>query len=116
MNNLNKEESKHVNKEDYVTVLFHLGFSTKGAKINYYFNLTSKNFGELEQQIQCEHGRITIECYDEIVQRAESWEGNCGCINFNLKKRFLDIFLKQRTKYYCQFKTNNSPFRTFFAC
>ena len=51
MNNLNKEVSKHVDKEDYRTVLFHLGFPTKGGEINYYSSLTSKNFDELEQQI-----------------------------------------------------------------
>ena len=29
INYLNKEVSKHVNKKDYIAVLFYLGFSTK---------------------------------------------------------------------------------------
>ena len=56
MNNLNKELSKHVVKEDYIVLLFHLGFPTKGGETNYYDGLTSKIFDELEQQVQCEHG------------------------------------------------------------
>ena len=36
MNNLNKEVTKHVDKEDYITVLFHEGFPSKGGEINYY--------------------------------------------------------------------------------
>ena len=52
MNNLYKEVSKHVDKEDYITFLFfYLGFPTKGGETNYYSGLTSKNYGELEQQI-----------------------------------------------------------------
>ena len=36
INNFNKEVSRHVDKEDYITVLFHLGFPTKGGETNYY--------------------------------------------------------------------------------
>ena len=104
MNNCNKEVSKHVDKEDYITVLFHLGFPTKVGETNDYSVLTSRNFGELEHQIQCEHGRITIGRFDKIVHNAESWEGNRGCINFNLTKKVLEHFLKHGTKYYYQFK------------
>ena len=41
MNNLNKEVSNYVDKEDYVTVLFYLGFPMKGRETNYYSCLTS---------------------------------------------------------------------------
>ena len=51
MNDLNKEVSQHVDKEDYITVFFHFGFATKGGETNYYSGVTGKNFGELEQQI-----------------------------------------------------------------
>ena len=54
MNNLDKEVSKHLDKEDEITVLFHLGSPIKVEETNYCSGLTSKNFGELEQQIQCE--------------------------------------------------------------
>ena len=98
MNNLNKEVSKHVDKEDHITVLFHLWFPTEGGETYYYSGLISKNFGELEQQNQCEYGRINIGRFDKIVHSAESREGNCGCINFNLKKKVLNRFLKHGTK------------------
>ena len=115
-NNLNKELLKHADKEDYMTVLFHLGFLTKGGETSYYSSLTSKNFGELEQQIQYEHGCITIGHFDKIVHSVESWEGNCGCMNLNLKKKVLELFLTHGTKLYCQFKNNNFPSGPFFAC
>ena len=54
MNNLNKEASKYVDKEDYIAVLFHIGFPHKRRVTNYCSGLTSKNYEELEQQIQCE--------------------------------------------------------------
>ena len=38
MNNLNKEVSKDVDKEDYITVLFHLGFPRKGGETTSGFN------------------------------------------------------------------------------
>ena len=34
-----------------MTVLFHLGFPIKDGETYYYSGLTSKNYGELEQQI-----------------------------------------------------------------
>ena len=116
MNNLNKEASKHVHKEDYIAVLCHLGFPTKDRGTNYYSGLTCKSYGELEQQIQCEHGCIAIGYFDKIEHSAELWEGNHGCINFNLKKKVLKHFLKHGTKYYCQFENNDFPSCRFFTC
>ena len=115
MTNLNKEVSKHVDKQDYITVLFRLGLTTTGVETNYYSGLISKNYGELEQQIQCEHGRMTIELFYTIVHSAESWEGNRGDINFNLKKKVLEHYFKHGTKHYCQFKNNNFPSGPFFS-
>ena len=87
----NKEVTKHVDKEDYITVLFHIRFPTKGGEMNYYSGLTSKNYGGLQQQIQCEHERIPVGRFEKIVHSVESWEGYCGCINFNLKKKSWNI-------------------------
>ena len=67
MHEKNKEVSKYIDKEDYIAVLFHLGFPTKGGETNYYSGLTSKTFGKLQQQIpfECEH--ITFGCFDKMV-------------------------------------------------
>ena len=116
MNSVNNEVSKHVDKEDYITVLFHIGFPTKGGETNYYSGLTSKNYCKLEQQIQFEHGRITIGRFHKIVHSAESCVGHRGCINLNLKKMVLVRFLKHGTKFYSQFKNNYFPSGPFFAC
>ena len=116
MSENNTEVSKHIDKEDYITVLFHVGYPTKGGETNYYSGVTSKDSGHLEKQIPCVHGRLTIRYFDKIVHSAESWEGVRGCINFNLKKKVLDHFLKYGTKFYCQFENNNFPSKPFFAC
>ena len=73
-----KEVSKHVYKEDFVTVWFHVGFLTKSGETKYYSGLTNKKCGDSQQQIPC----ITIGLFDEIVYSTESLEGNCGCFNF----------------------------------
>ena len=39
--------SKHVDKEDIVTALFHVGNPSKGSETKYYAGLTSKSFGNL---------------------------------------------------------------------
>ena len=89
--------------------MFNLGFPIKDGETNYYSGLTSKNYAELQKQIQCEHGCINVGRFDKIVHSAEPLEGNCGCINFNLKKKVLEHFLKYGTKYYAQSKNNNFP-------
>ena len=42
MNYVNKEESKHVDKEDYITLLFHIELREKGGETNCYSGITSK--------------------------------------------------------------------------
>ena len=48
MNGDNKEATKHIDKHDYITVLFHILFPTKDGETNYYSGLTSKKYGELQ--------------------------------------------------------------------
>ena len=94
--------------------MFHLRFPIKSVT-KYYSGLTSKDYGELQQQIQCEHGRISIGCFDKIVHSAETWEGNRDCVNFIPKKKELEKFLKHETQYYCQFRNNCFPSGAFFV-
>ena len=60
MNEENKEKPKHVDAEDFIIVLFHFGFPTKGREISYCSGLTRKYYGELQLQIQCDNGYTTI--------------------------------------------------------
>ena len=46
--------SKHMDKEDVVTALFHVGDPLNGGETKYYTGLTSKLFAK---QISCQHGQ-----------------------------------------------------------
>ena len=74
--NLNKNGdyvSKHVDKEDVVTTLFHVGDPSNGDETKYYTGLTSKSFGHLAKEISCQHRRLTIGHFDKILHCGESW-------------------------------------------
>ena len=84
--NLNKNGdyvSKHMDKDNFVTTLFHVGDPSNGGETKYFTGLTSKSFG-----------RSTIGNFDKILHCGESWSGICGCINFNLKKKVMEQFLR----------------------
>ena len=106
--------SKHMDKEDLVTALFHVGHPSNGGETKYYTGLTSDSFGHVTKEISCEHGQITIGCFDKILHCGESWSGIRGCINFNVKKKILEHFLKYGDKYYNQFESNKFPSGPFF--
>ena len=78
-------KSKHMDKEDLITALFHVGDPSNGGETKYYTGFTSKSFGHLAKEISCEQGQLTIRCFDKIFHCGESWGGICGCINFNLQ-------------------------------
>ena len=48
--------SKHMDKEDLVTVLFHIGDPSNGGEAKYYTGLTSKSFGHLAKEISWKYG------------------------------------------------------------
>ena len=107
-------ESKHMDKEAFVTALFHVGDPSNGGKIKYYTGLNRKSFGYLAKEISCQHGRLNIGRFDKTIHCGESWSGICGCINFKLKKKVTENFLRYGNKYYKQFECNNSPSVPFF--
>ena len=63
-----------------------------GGGTNYYTGLPSDEYGTLTKHIPYQHGYLTIGCFDKIILSGEAWEGSRGYINFNLKKKFLNIF------------------------
>ena len=84
--------SKHNERDDISTVLFHVGQSLHGGGTDYYTGLTSEVYGTLAKHILCHYGRLTIEYLDKIIQFDKVSEGSRGFINFNLKKKCLNIF------------------------
>ena len=99
--------SKHIDKDNFITALFHVGDPSNGGETNYYTGLTNKSFGHLAKEISCKYGRLTIGCFDKILHCGESWSGIRGCIRFNLKKKVMECFLRYGNKYYKQFENNN---------
>ena len=106
---------KYIDRDDFITVLFHIGKPLHGGGSNYYTGLNSDEHGTLTKNIPCRHGRLTIGCFDEIIHSGEAWDGSRGCINFNLKK-VLEHFLRYCMKYYTQYESNNYPSGPFFSC
>ena len=95
--------SKHMDKEDFVTALFHVGDPSNGGETKYYTGLTSKSFGHLAKEISCQHGQLTIGYLNKILHSRGSWSEIRGCINFYLKKKVIEQFLRYGNKYYKQF-------------
>ena len=72
------------------------------------------NMEQKTKHIPCQHRRLTIGCFDKIIHCGEVWEGSHGCINFDLKKKVFEHFLRYNMKYYTQYERNNYPFGPFF--
>ena len=104
--------SKYIDKDDFITVLFHIDQPLYGGRTNYCTGLTSDEYGPLTKHIPCQHGRLTIGCFDKIIHSGEAWEGSRGCINSYLKKLFLNI--RYGMKCYTQYERNNYPSGPFF--
>ena len=105
---------KHIDRDDFITVLFYIGQPLHGGGTNCYTGFTSDEYGTLAKYILCQHGCLTIGCFDKIIHSGEAWEGSCRCINFNLKKKVLEHFLASRMKYYTQYERNNYLSGPFF--
>ena len=87
-----------------------------GGGTDYYTGFTSEACGTLAKRIPCQYGRLTVVCLDKMIHSVEAWEESRGCINFNLKQRVLEDFLKYGMKYYTQYVSNNYPSEPFFSC
>ena len=91
--------SKHIERDDFIT--HHIDQPLYVGRTNYYTGLTSDEYGTLTKHIQCS---------------GEAWEGLHRCINFNLKNKVLEHFLRYSMKYYTQYDCNNYPSGSFFSC
>ena len=80
--------SKHIDKGELITVLFHVGQPLRKGATYYYTSLISDAYRKKAKYIPNEHGRFTIRCFDNIIHNDKAWERSHGCINFNLKKSF----------------------------
>ena len=63
-----------------------------GGGTDYHTGLTGDEYGTLAKHTPYQHEHLTVGCFDKIVHSGEAWEGSRGCINFDVKKRYLNIF------------------------
>ena len=52
--------SKHIDRDDFITVLVHIGQPLYGGGTDYYIALTSEAYVTLTKYIPCQHGCLTI--------------------------------------------------------
>ena len=101
---------EHVDSEDIITALFHIGEPKNGGNTLYYNGIKKENKGNLVQSIEFQHGRLQIGFFNEIVHGGDSWEGRRGGINLNLKKNVLSFFEKEECqKYYNRYANDGWP-------
>ena len=66
--------SKYIDKDDFITVLYHIGQPLHGGGTNCYTGLISEEYGTLAKHIPCEHRRLPVGCFDKIVHSGEAWK------------------------------------------
>ena len=64
--------SKHIDLDDFITVFFHIGQSLYGGGTNYYTCLTSDEYETLTKHIPCQHGYLTIGCFEKMIHSGEA--------------------------------------------
>ena len=105
----------HFDEKDIITTLVHLGEVKRGGSTQYFDGNTIKKVGNMVYQIPFRHGQIQIGCFNDTLHRAESWSGNRGCLNFNLKQNVVDHFKTYRMRYFASYRRNKYPQGIFFA-
>lgn len=113
---VNSEIKAHIDEEDIVTALFHIGEPKSGGSTLYFDGVSSKNKGKIQHVVPFQHGRLQVGFFNETVHAAGEWEGIRGGINLNLKRNVLRFFQnKELSKYYDQYKRAGFPSDNFVA-
>lgn len=117
----NSNINLHVDKDDAISCILHLGKVTSGGSTNYYNGLKAgKNVptclnGQLVHSVPFEHGRIQIGFYKDIVHGVDHWEGPRITLDFNTKIGVLNHFCIYGNRYTNQYKQAGYPPGNFVA-
>ena len=117
----NGDMNLHVDKEDAVSCVLHLGEVNKGGSTNYYNGLKAgKNVpasfnGDLVHSVPFEHGRLQIGLYKDVIHGVDSWEGSRITIDFNTKISVLNHYSIFGNQFTDQFKDAGYPAGNFLA-
>ena len=66
--------SKHIDRDDFIAMLFHIGQPMYGGRTNYYTGLKSDEYGTLRKHIPYQHGHLAIGCFDKMIHSGEAWK------------------------------------------
>ena len=101
----------HKDNDDHINAIVSIGDNNiDGGKTIYYSGLKMEDVGEKQRAVHFHHGRVQIGYFDDIIHGAEKWtNGNRCIINFCMKKKILNHFLKFGNKYYEQFVKAGYP-------
>jgi len=105
----------HLDEEDVITALFHVGKPTLGGNTQYYSGSSKDDIGKMVYSVPFEHGRLQIGYFNNIVHEASSWNGLRGGINFNLKNNVLDFFEDRKNRLHYE-KFERDGFPKNYAC
>ena len=117
----NGDMNLHVDKEDAISCILHLGEVKKGGSTNYYSglkagkNIPSSMNGHLVHSVPFEHGRLQIGLYKDVIHGVDAWEGSRITIDFNTKISVLNHFSIFGNKFTNQFKVAGYPAGKFVA-
>ena len=107
----------HRDNDDYINAIVSFGDNKiKGGSTVYYSGANVKIVGKKQNSVNFKHGRVQIGYFDDIIHGAEKWDnGNRCVINYCMKKKLLNHFLKYGDKYYSQFVKAGYPRGLFLS-
>ena len=68
-----------------------------------------KNMGGRVYQFPIKHGTLQIGFFNYVLHGVETWEGQYGGIQMNIKKDVLQYFIKYGTKHYDKYHVTGYP-------
>ena len=108
--NKNTDMKLHMDKDDAISCILHLGKVSSGGSTNYYdglkagSNIPSCMNGKLVHSVPFEHGRLQIGMFKDIVHGIDYWKGTRITIDFNTKLSILNHYSLFHNQYMDQFK------------
>ena len=112
---VNAEIPPHFDEKDLISVVFHAGKIKSGGETIYYDGCKKNDIGNVVYSMPFQHGRIQIGFYQNVIHSVKLWVGTRCLINFNLKAKVLEHFVKHDMKYYDNFMKMGCPNGTFVS-
>ena len=90
----------HVDDQDYVNLVLHLGTCTSGGCTIFCKYLPNRDKPRKIFEVPFEHGTFQISRFSHILHGTDKWKGVRCSLNFGLKKKVLNFFKCYGTYHY----------------